>query len=62
MQNIAPASVLFLLALAGGFLFTYQCHAFTYQAARVEGQRLFVRSCGLGGYPANLVARIPPDC
>jgi uncharacterized membrane protein len=46
MQNIASASVLFLLALAGGFLFTYRCHAFSYQAARVEGQRLLFVAAG----------------
>ena len=46
MQNIASASALLLLALAGGFLFTYQCHAFSYQAARVGGQRLLFVAAG----------------
>lgn len=46
MENIASAPLLFLLALVGGFLFTYRCHRFSYQAARVEGQRLLFVAAG----------------
>ncbi|QIN81687.1 hypothetical protein GBA63_02845 [Rubrobacter tropicus] len=40
MAGAASASVLFLLALAGAFVFSYRCHYTSYQAARVQGQRL----------------------
>jgi hypothetical protein len=46
MGGNASAPLLFLLALVGGFLFTYRCHRFSYQAARVEGQRLLFVAAG----------------
>src|SRR5215216_5026747 len=46
MQNVGSVSALLLLALVGGFLFAYRCHAFSYQAARVEGQRLLFVAAG----------------
>lgn len=46
MDSAASVSALLLLALVGGFLFTYRCHVFSYQAARVEGQRLLFVAAG----------------
>lgn len=39
---MANAATLFLLALAGGFLFAYRCHYTSYLASRVQGQALLL--------------------
>lgn len=39
---MANAATLFLLALAGGFLFAYNCHYTSYLASRVQGQALLL--------------------
>ena len=46
MSNAATASVLLLLALTGGFIFTYRWRLTYYISRREEGQRLlFVAAC-----------------
>lgn len=39
---MANAATLFLLALAGGFVFAYRCHYTSYLASRVQGQTLLL--------------------
>ena len=46
MEGAASASLPFLLVLAGAFIFAYFCHYTSYQAARVEGQRLLFLAAG----------------
>jgi hypothetical protein len=43
---MANTATLFVLALAGGFLFAYLCHYTSYLASRVEGQRLVFFTAG----------------